>query len=368
VVQEIAARERKGQDVYAGEPEEDASLIGPPAGAAAAAAAASAAAADMLARAGRLVQRHAIKAGGAAVAAGGAALSAVGVVARAGAMRYSGFVPPYEARSRVFDQNELRASAAAAGYTISAYGDVAAPPSGLRFAALARGGGPGPGSASFVSSLGRRDAGHADEVASTAAASAGSAAPSSVLASVDLAGFGEHPGAAGPPSALARALGGPRAPGAHHRRSASAGAVLSGGPGPISPSWAHHASWPAPPRPAGSPVSAGAAPHGVARLSLGSAGSGRGSQADSFGASGAEEPSYAENPVLARLEREFERDPRRHRHAAHLSFTAAAAAAAVGGGGGSGGGGRCGVARARAVVGCARSGHPCPPIAGCGRS
>jgi hypothetical protein len=54
---------------------------------------------------------------------------------RQGRVMYSGFVPPYNTQSRVFDANELRRAATQVGYTISPSGDMQVPvqpaPSGV---------------------------------------------------------------------------------------------------------------------------------------------------------------------------------------------------------------------------------------------
>ena len=244
VVQEIAARERRGEDVF---------------GARAAAGGAAqggrarrgeSAAADLAARAGRLAARAAHKAAAAsAAAAAAAAAKAPGLLAAAasggggappaspaGALtafrkRYSGFVPPYEARSRVFDASELRASALAAGYAISRTGEIVAPPQG-------RGSGGGGGGGL----LGGGTAPGGFNAAATVAAGEPWAGgwPPSAAATHGRASLA--PPAPPPPgSALARAIssiganGGAGGSFGRHRRSMSAGAALlrtlSAGPG-----------------------------------------------------------------------------------------------------------------------------------------
>ncbi|GBF89503.1 phospholipid-transporting ATPase [Raphidocelis subcapitata] len=290
VVQEIAARERRGEAVF----EED-----------------------------RLVAR-----GGARVSGGAAALTAA--VARSG--RYSGFVPPYEARSRVFDSNELRASAVVAGYTISRTGDVGTPPRAsertLSAAALALGLQRG---ASSVSAAPYGSVPPPPPAGPGSAASSGGTAEAAFEAAAAAAAGGAHPSVLAPafgPHGLSRAGGSGRLPA--HRRTASAGAVLHR---------PHHA----PSNSGGSGGAAAPVPEGyqLARLSLGSVG-GAPARTDAPYGLPLEEPSYAENPVLTRLEAEFSRDPRRHRHGAKLSFTSVTArlgGSADGGGAGGGGGG-----------------------------
>jgi hypothetical protein len=356
VVQEIAARERRGEEVYEGVCAPEAPRQRPQL-------------ASVMARASRLIARTAAKrdswgGGGAAAAAAAAAAAEGGAERRGSRHRYSGFVPPYEAKSRVFDSSELRASAAVAGYSISTTGETGAPPASLlsRGATasgtlgsgiLARAGG---GGGSFVPPAGAGSTGagsHNGDVEMLGAA--GSASGGALAASA--AGGQQHQhqqqqekqpqqqtvspptlsnlgpsgsGAARPAphfasAALARALGGMGAPRVgHHRRTASAGAVLAG-----------YSSLTASPMAGGGASeqlrhssltggdAAGApsnplAGYQIARLSLGSAGaasggSTRASLADSLVAAAAEESSYAGNPVLAQLELEFEKDPRRHK-------------------------------------------------------
>lgn len=329
VVQEIAARERRGEVVLDGD--RRCQLTG------------------VMARASRLMQRKALKSstgggglGGGACVGGGVGL-ANGATMTVLRKRYSGFVAPYEARSRVFDSNELFASAAAAGYTISQTGEIMAPSPTHRRTHSHMGGG---GTVELLGTVGSGGFGAAMP-----------ASPAALPARTSIFGSG----------ALARALSGIGA-GSLHRRTASSGPVCSLGPGwsgqlqGLTPGGSGNLAGPAAAAMAAAAPAAqadnqpadaaAAAPPNSAVTTLQRsttlpAVSGDGSEAGqaqalpfsplsvgtSVGcatmllASGTEavpqvardESTYASNPVLAQLEREFSRDPWRHKHVRKLS-------------------------------------------------
>jgi hypothetical protein len=303
VVQEIAARERAGE------------ALGSEPGGAGGAALGGKPAEQLASRSTRLMQRKALRSGRAPPLFGGGSGPLAAVLRR----RYSGFVPPvYEAHSRVFDSSELRASAAAAGYSISSTGEIIVPlPTRL-----------GTLSGTITQSGGAR-----------AATAAG---PSLLLQSTGVGGFGlatdggPDGGGTCPPStwspmrpfvtgALARALSGLSAT-SQGRRTISTGALAVGAaPAP--------GQRDAAPLDGSAPLSTGAdgAPpaFGLGRASMGPSLGGSsatstllstGSKAPACGTPQDQGDSYAGNPVLALLEREFSRDPRRHRHGVKLSL------------------------------------------------
>lgn len=385
LVQEVAARERAGDAVFAGE-------------ACRAGGGAAGAPSGLVARASRLMSRKSLKAVCAAAGGGGKAAVELAHAGQSGQLcatvprvavggqqlasfrrRYSGFVAPYEARSRVFDANELRASAAAAGYAISSTGEIIAPPAARSM----------PGTLTSTLSFGR-DHGHTMGFGGFGATAPPGAAASAnggyasgllgasggsggaTLLTVSASGAVTEqvaaPGSPGSPGvfhggargsvgpmlgarALGRALSGINAPGAiRHRRVQSVGAnpwgasgILDTSPPPLpgrvpGSSQAGGATGaPAagtnPLEPAASVGSVGSGgarasstsaglglrSSDLARVSLGATGYSSGSNA--LGGEGAgDEATYASNPVLALLEREFSKDPRRHRHGVKLSL------------------------------------------------
>jgi hypothetical protein len=296
VVQELAAREARGEDVMEG------CALG---------VRGAKPAAGIAARASRLIQRKALRAGS----------STGGTVAAALRRRYSGFVPPYEARSRVFDTNELFASAAAAGYTISQTGEVIIPPP-MRTATTTGAFGTQAGGGTWGS-----------EPQGAGPPSPGGGSPGRV----SIGPFSTSPGG-GP---LARAISGIGAM-TFHRRTVSTGPFFHGGSMPTAPSRLEATTLPGATAPA---CGAGALPPimlqqpppflpgGLTRISAGTSGGsggggGFGLPSSSGGAAEAVPQiagddvaaSYASNPVLAQLEREFTRDPRRHRRGIKLSL------------------------------------------------
>jgi hypothetical protein len=269
------------------------------------------AAPSVAARASRLMARKVLKAGS---AAGGGALTAV--LRR----RYSGYVAPYDARSRVFDSNELRASALAAGYTINSTGEIVAPPpSRLTTLAGAAGGGeaapPMPAAAAGLrASTGPLGAGGmlARALSGIGAASFGRDRRTISLGATSL-----------PPGTLLI----PSSPGA----APLSGAGGSGDfghllPGAATPTWTVNSG--------GAPAEPPLSPTRLTRLSVGTSALGGG--ADLFSLTGgyplpsfagdgavpsvARDDPYAGNPVLAQLEREFSLDPRRHKRHSKLSI------------------------------------------------
>jgi len=290
VVQEIAARERTGEVVLAGGlPSKVAAR--PP---------------GVTARASRLMARKTMKA--AATSAGGAAVSAV--LRR----RYSGFVPPYEARSRVFDSNELRASALAAGYTISNTGEIIDPlPTRATTVSGATGEllhlPPSPGPRSTLGPFGA-GAALARALSGIGAVSLGRHRPRGSMAGTLFSSSGAGMSSPG----LISTGGGWAVP-------MSPGATIMSSSGLLLPGAAAVASL------SGSGGFQPSSP-GLTRLSVGASGGGAGGAEFLLSTSGegavpsvaADDSTYASNPVLAQLEREFSRDPRRHKRGTRLSM------------------------------------------------
>jgi hypothetical protein len=310
VVQEIAARERAGEAAVAVE------LAG--------GARSGKSAAHLAARASRLMQRKALRSGvPSGSASGGGALTAV--LRR----RYSGFVPPYEARSRVFDSNELRESAAAAGYNISSTGEISVPPAPSRFGTLT------------------------GAISAAGGAAGGGGGGGLLLQATGIGGFGLNTGEAGgfgcaPLSPGSRPSAGPFGTGVLARAFSGLGA-MSQGRRTLGPGMLLVGSGALPLAAAGVgglPLSPGAdaeageqplslPPFGLVRSSVGASTIvGFGGAGVSFFGTGVlsttgetlpaprvtQEDTYASNPVLALLDREFSRDPRRHRRGIKLSL------------------------------------------------